>query len=158
MNDAGRNRFLVSWLELAIGKVSRVIPMNTDKYYDTSKCQLCNTPKERVIAEDDLAFAIPEFFPVTEGHTLIVPRRHLLRYFELSLAELRSVHKLVIECSNRLDAYDETIDGYNIGSNVGISAGQIGFHTHVHLIPRRTGDIHNPRGGVRGVIPNKQDY
>ena len=87
-----------------------------------------------------------------------MPRRHVGDYFDLHQPERNAIDRLVHECRDHLSASDNTIDGFNVGANAGQSAGQTVFHVHVHLIPRRTGDTENPRGGVRGVIPAKQDY
>ena len=121
-------------------------------------CPFCEIPQDRVIATNDLAVAIRDGFPVTEGHTLIIPRRHLADYFDLEHAERDAIEALARSCRAELMETDASIDGFNIGANAGASAGQTIFHVHVHLIPRRTGDVEKPRGGVRGVIPDKQNY
>ena len=125
---------------------------------NVSDCIFCNISPDRYVTENDLAFAIRDGFPVTKGHTLIIPRRHLADYFDLTAAERTAIEALANECRDDLIKSDSAIDGFNIGANAGASAGQTVFHVHVHLIPRRTGDTAEPRGGVRGVIPGKQSY
>lgn len=120
-------------------------------------CVFCNISQERVIAQNNLCFAIYDGFPVSRGHVLIIPKRHVADYFSLTEEELMEMHQMMRELKIRLDA-DLTPDGYNVGVNVNEAAGQTVFHVHIHLIPRYKGDVENPRGGVRGVIPNKQRY
>jgi ATP adenylyltransferase len=120
-------------------------------------CIFCH-PDREIIAEDDLCYAIRDGFAVTPGHTLIIPKRHVADYFGLFQPELNSANRLLHQIKEQLKADDETISGFNIGMNSGASAGQTVFHCHIHLIPRRDGDVESPRGGVRGVIPGKQSY
>jgi diadenosine tetraphosphate (Ap4A) HIT family hydrolase len=89
---------------------------------------------------------------------LFIPKRHTKDYFGLSQAEINAINQLIASQKTLLDTQDKTIDGYNIGVNCGESAGQTIFHCHVHLIPRRKGDVENPRGGVRHTIPGKGNY
>lgn len=91
------------------------------------------------------------------GHALIVPKRHTESYFDLSIHEQRALWLLVNRCKTIIEKRYHP-DGFNIGINVGEPAGQTIFHVHIHLIPRYKGDVEKPRGGVRGVIPDKQDY
>jgi ATP adenylyltransferase len=122
-------------------------------------CLFCEAYSDRkVIAENTLAYAIEDGFPVTEGHTLIIPKRHVIDYFGLSTAEVSATHQLLHEVKNKLCSSDETITGFNIGMNAGASSGQTVFHSHTHLIPRREGDVDNPKGGVRHVINGKGYY
>lgn len=102
--------------------------------------------------------AIKDEFPVSEGHILIIPKNHSTEYFELSQQEKEDADKLISELREQISNNDPTVTGFNIGVNCGESAGQTIFHTHIHLIPRRDGDTSNPRGGVRGVIPDKMGY
>ena len=95
---------------------------------------------------------------MTEYHSLVIPKRHVKDYFELTQAEINAINQLIKTQKQILDTTDTTIDGYNIGMNCGESAGQTVFHCHVHLIPRRKGDVENPRGGVRHVIASKGFY
>ena len=125
------------------------------------KCLFCDVQindKQRIIAENSLAYAIRDGFPVTAGHTLFIPKRHTPDYFGLVPAELSAINQLMTTQKKLLSESDTTIGGFNIGMNCGELAGQTIFHCHVHLIPRRSGDIENPRGGVRYVIPSKANY
>lgn len=94
-------------------------------------------------------------FPVTPLHTLVIPKRHLATYFDLSQFELKACDSLLHEVKAAIQAADPTVEGFNIGMNCGEAAGQTVFHCHVHLIPRRIGDVDQPRGGVRHLIPGK---
>jgi len=123
-----------------------------------AECIFCNLPTERIIEENELAIAFRDGFPVTEGHTLIIPKRHVADYFELHQPEVNAIQSLIYKCRQDLLDNDNTISGFNIGMNCGEDAGQTVFHCHVHLIPRRKGDMDEPKGGVRGVIPNKRTY
>ena len=102
--------------------------------------------------------AFKDRYPVTEGHHLIVPKRHRVDFFELTEQEHLDARKLLIEVKEALCSEDPTIEGFNVGMNCGRTAGQTVFHCHIHLIPRRQGDVDDPTGGVRGVIPAKQKY
>jgi ATP adenylyltransferase len=123
-----------------------------------SGCLFCEIPEERIIAENELAYAIRDGFPVTELHTLIIPKRHVASYFDLSRPEINAVNELLRSLRYEIQSLDSNVTGFNIGTNDGESSGQTIFHCHVHLIPRRVGDTDNPQGGVRGVIPSKQRY
>jgi diadenosine tetraphosphate (Ap4A) HIT family hydrolase len=122
-------------------------------------CTFCyENIKGRIIEEMGSVAAIRDGYPVTMGHTLVIPKRHVADYFDLSDAERREADRLLKFLKRRLCEKDGSITGYNIGLNNGASAGQTIFHVHYHLIPRRNGDTQNPRGGVRGVIPGRRDY
>ena len=121
-------------------------------------CVFCSVPSERIISENELTFAIRDKFPVTPLHTLIIPKRHTKDYFSLKEEELLSCHALLRKVKDSMQNDDELIGGFNIGINSGESAGQTIFHCHIHLIPRRGGDVENPRGGIRHLIPGKGDY
>ncbi len=123
-----------------------------------STCLFCNIPLERVINENELAYVIYDGFPVTDHHMLIIPKRHASNYFDLTEEEIAACNELLRACKSDIENTDKLVDGFNIGMNCGKSAGQTIFHCHTHLIPRRTGDLDNPKGGVRGVIPDKQQY
>ncbi len=123
-----------------------------------SACIFCTLEQGRIVQENELALAIRDRFPVTQGHTLIIPRRHISDYFELWQPELNAIYSLQLQVVQQLRMSDPEISGINIGTNSGASAGQTIFHCHVHVIPRRDGDVESPRGGVRGVIPMKQSY
>jgi diadenosine tetraphosphate (Ap4A) HIT family hydrolase len=121
-------------------------------------CLFCSVSKERIIAENDLAFAIRDGSPVTELHTLIIPRRHVSDYFDLTKEELLACNELLRIVKEEILARDESVKGFNVGANSGLVAGQSIFHCHIHLIPRREGDVPNPKGGIRHVIPGKGAY
>lgn len=121
-------------------------------------CPFCNiAPEVTVLLETDAALAILDRFPVSEGHTLIIPKRHTTNYFELSPEEQTELWRLVNLAKQKLDSLYHP-DGYNVGININPSAGQTIFHVHIHLIPRYHNDTPDPRGGVRGVIPEKRVY
>jgi ATP adenylyltransferase len=121
-------------------------------------CIFCDLGAGRIIAENELCIAIKDGFPVTEGHTLIIPKRHVADYFDLYQPERNAIEAMLHEQRQSILEKDNTVTGFNVGINAGASAGQTVFHVHVHLIPRRDGDVADPRGGVRGVIPSKQRY
>ncbi len=97
-------------------------------------------------------------FPVTNGHALVIPRRHISEYFDLTQDELLACDSLLKQLREEIILSDESVAGFNIGINAGAVAGQTIFHCHIHLIPRREGDVDNPRGGVRHIIPGKGFY
>ena len=121
-------------------------------------CLFCNTNKKEYIFENDLAYATFDSYPVSKFHVLIIPKRHIKNYFDLSTDEFVACNTIIMLCKNKLEQDDQYIEGFNIGSNTGKVAGQSINHCHIHLIPRRKGDVENPQGGVRGVIPSKQHY
>lgn len=121
-------------------------------------CPFCKADHTRIIAENALCYAVEDSFPVTPHHTLIIPKRHVSGFFDLYQPELNAIHALLAQLKQRIENSDNMVRGFNVGVNSGEAAGQTIFHCHVHLIPRRKGDIDNPRGGVRGVIPEKQNY
>jgi diadenosine tetraphosphate (Ap4A) HIT family hydrolase len=121
-------------------------------------CLFCNVGEERLIAENGLAFAIRDGFPVTELHSLIIPKRHVSDYFELTKEELLACNELLRIVKEEILAKDESVKGFNVGANSGLVAGQSIFHCHIHLIPRREGDVPNPKGGIRHLIPGKGAY
>ena len=121
-------------------------------------CDLQSKDRLRVITENTLAYVIRDGFPVTDGHTLFIPKRHTSDYFGLKQAELNAINSLIHDQKKLLEKIDKSIEGFNIGMNCGEVAGQSVWHCHVHLIPRRKGDTESPKGGVRHVIPNKGNY
>ena len=121
-------------------------------------CLFCNTINKEYIFENNLAYSTFDSYPVSEFHLLIVPRRHIKNYFELTNDEMIACNKIILLSKNKIEKMDKTIKGFNIGINCGKVAGQSIMHCHIHLIPRREGDVENPQGGVRGVIPSKQHY
>jgi diadenosine tetraphosphate (Ap4A) HIT family hydrolase len=120
-------------------------------------CPFCTLPAERIVAADNFALVIRDGFPVSPGHTLIIPRRHVGSFFEVTTEERDA---LFAHLDNAKAALDKEFApaGYNIGINEGQAAGQTVMHLHMHLIPRYVGDRPDPRGGVRWVIPDKADY
>lgn len=121
-------------------------------------CELQVSDRSRIVAENELAFAVRDGFPVIPLHTLIIPKRHAEDYFALDEKELAAINSLLHVQKRELEQHDAAIQGFNIGMNCGEVAGQTVFHCHVHLIPRRFGDVESPRGGVRHVIPGKGTY
>jgi diadenosine tetraphosphate (Ap4A) HIT family hydrolase len=121
-------------------------------------CLFCDIKPERVIAENRLCYAIRDGHPVTPLHTLVISKRHVAAYFDLYSPELNAINAMLGDLKAEIESTDPDVSGFNIGINAGASAGQTIFHVHVHLIPRRAGDVENPREGVRGVIPAKQSY
>ena len=122
------------------------------------KCIFCNIPKSRIISSNELAVVIKDNYPVTKHHCLIISKRHCVDYFDLYQPEINAITQLINQTKKELVKKDKSIKGFNIGNNSGEVAGQTIFHCHIHLIPRRKGDVENPRGGVRRVIPSKQNY
>tara|TARA_B100000614_G_scaffold158545_1_gene140326 strand:- start:15 stop:416 length:402 start_codon:yes stop_codon:yes gene_type:complete len=121
-------------------------------------CLFCNTDNKEYIFENNLAYSTFDTYPVSEFHLLIVPKRHIKYYFELTNNEMIACNEVILLSKNKIEQMDQTIKGFNIGINCGKVAGQSIMHCHIHLIPRREGDVDNPQGGVRGVIPSKQHY
>ena len=121
-------------------------------------CIFCEVGNREITAGNEYAFASPDSYGVTSGHTLVIPKRHVQDYSNLSELERESINNLLRICRKQLQEKDKTISGFNVGVNIGESAGQSVMHCHIHLIPRRIGDVANPRGGVRGVIPHKMNY
>ena len=121
-------------------------------------CIFCKIRKEELQFENQLAYSSKDSYPVSEFHCLIVPKRHVETYFELTKKEIQACNELILKTKEKILKQDSNVKGFNIGTNAGKSAGQSIMHCHIHLIPRREGDVENPQGGVRSVIPNKQHY
>ena len=121
-------------------------------------CLFCDTEREPLVMENELCYAVIDSYPVTELHTLIIPKRHVASYFDLYQPEINALHTTLAQMKLWIEERDSDVTGFNIGINAGQDAGQSIFHVHMHLIPRRKGDIDNPQGGVRGVIPDKRKY
>ena len=121
-------------------------------------CLFCNVKKSGCAHKNELAYASYDSYPVSEHHCLIIPKRHIKDYFDLSNDELIACNDLIKVVKKEITNKDPLIKGFNLGTNIGIVSGQSIFHCHFHLIPRREGDVDNPQGGVRSVIPNKQHY
>jgi diadenosine tetraphosphate (Ap4A) HIT family hydrolase len=133
--------------------------MEPDAPVNVPPCTFCPEKlKHRVVAEMDTVLAIQDQHPVTEGHHLIIPKRHSADWFSMTEKERRDTDALIMILRRRIIQADVSVTGFNIGINCGESAGQSVLHAHVHLIPRRDGDTSQPRGGVRGVIPDKMNY
>ena len=124
---------------------------------DTNKFKSPFLEKKERLLENEVGFVIYDGFPVSKGHCLIVPHRVYSDYFESTNEEVIGLQKLVLETKKLLDEKFQP-DGFNVGINSGETGGQTVPHVHIHLIPRYKGDMENPRGGVRGVIPSKQKY
>jgi diadenosine tetraphosphate (Ap4A) HIT family hydrolase len=120
-------------------------------------CPFCTIEPEQVLIVRPLALARYDLFPVSKGHTLIVPRRHVVSFFETTAEERREMMALLDEAKAVIDR-EHKPDGYNIGINDGDAAGQTVMHVHIHLMPRYAGDSPDPRGGVRWVVPGQAKY
>ena len=125
-------------------------------------CLFCkvqgSTYEKEVVCENNFFYATRDSYPVTKLHTLIIPKRHFQSYFNMNNNEIKSINMILNEQRKEIVQLDSSVTAFNIGINDGKDAGQSIYHLHVHLIPRRQGDVENPRGGVRGVIPAKQKY
>ena len=121
-------------------------------------CLFCNIKKSGLVIENDLAYASFDSYPVTDMHCLIIPKRHVKDYFELTDEEIIACNFLIKDIKHKIELKDISVKGFNIGTNAGKTSGQSILHCHIHLIPRREGDVKNPQGGVRSVIPSKQHY
>ena len=119
-----------------------------------TECVFCLRDSLDIIAENKLALAFYDSCPVSDGHVLVIPKRHVGTYFDASIEEHGAICALIFEVKALLDK-EFSPDGYNIGANVDQAAGQTVFHFHIHIIPRYSGDVEDPRGGVRKVIPNR---
>ena len=121
-------------------------------------CLFCNPKKSGIDHENNLAYASYDTYPVSDYHCLIIPKKHVKDYFELTNEELIACNDLVKIVKEEIINKDNSVKAFNIGVNVGKISGQSIMHCHIHLIPRREGDVENPQGGVRSVIPIKQHY
>jgi len=121
-------------------------------------CLFCNIEESGLAEENTLAYASYDTYPVSDLHCLIIPKRHVKDYFELSNDEIIDCYELIKKIKQEILLKDPLVKGFNIGTNSGKFAGQSVMHCHIHLIPRREGDVENPQGGVRSVIPSKQHY
>ena len=123
-----------------------------------NNCIFCNLPKDRIIHEYKSFYIIRDLYPVTKLHSLIITKRHIPSYFQCNSKEIKEIPIVLNTQKEELLLEDHTITGFNIGMNIGVDAGQTIFHFHIHIIPRRKGDLKNPKGGIRGVIPKKRVY
>ncbi len=121
-------------------------------------CIFCDLKKQDIIYENDYAFVSYDPYPVSKFHSLIIPKRHIRNFFDLNEKELNACNQLIKRIKSKIENDDKLVEGFNLGTNAGSVAGQTIMHCHIHLIPRRRGDVENPQGGVRGVIPLKQHY
>ena len=119
-------------------------------------CLFCDFDNDELIEEGQYCYARRDGYPVSEHHSLVIPKRHVASYFDLDEDEVIDMHRMVVQMKARIESMDKTVSGFNVGVNVGRDAGQSVFHVPMHLMPRRKGDIDNPQGGVRGVIPAKR--
>ena len=121
-------------------------------------CLFCNIKESGLADENPLVYASYDSYPVTDQHCLIIPKRHVKDYFDLTVEEIVACDQLIKKMKKEIEKKDASVKGFNIGINSGKIAGQSIMHCHIHLIPRREGDVENPQGGVRSVIPLKQHY
>ena len=121
-------------------------------------CIFCNEKKNNICKENNLAYATYDPYPVSEKHSLIIPKRHIKNYFDLSDNEILECNNLIKYLRRHIENIDKTVEGFNLGTNSGTVAGQSILHCHIHLIPRRKDDVKNPQGGVRSGISSKQHY
>jgi diadenosine tetraphosphate (Ap4A) HIT family hydrolase len=119
---------------------------------DPARCIFCHA-EDRVLFANQLAFATRDGMPVSEGHTLVVPRRHCIDFFSLTPDEVSACFALICRVREDLDQQPHPPDGYNVGINIGVAGGQGIAHIHLHVIPRYHGDVPNPRGGIRNLLP-----
>jgi len=123
-----------------------------------TRCAFCHISAERIGLESHLAYSIRDAFPVTELHSLVIPRRHAVDYFSLTREELLACDDLIRRVREEILLKDPGVGGFNLGVNNGVVAGQTVLHCHFHVIPRRQGDVANPRGGIRHLLPGKGNY
>ena len=123
---------------------------------NNSNCIFCK--EENPLIKNELAYVTFDKFPVTKFHVLIISKRHVETFFELTLSEKISCFDLLGQVKEKLVQMDKTISGFNVGFNSGKDAGQTIMHCHIHLIPRREGDVTEPQGGIRNIIPGKGKY
>lgn len=121
-------------------------------------CIFCDIGREKIFLENEHAFVIRDSFPVTQRHSLVIPKRHVADFFDLTEEEVLACYTLLKQARMKILKQDESVNGFNVGINSGAEAGQTIFHCHIHLIPRRKGDVDAPRGGVRHLIPGKGSY
>ena len=121
-------------------------------------CLFCNIKESGFVMENELAYASYDTYPVSDLHCLIIPKRHVKDYFDLTDEEVIACNQLIKDIKKEVEFKDPAVKGFNIGTNAGKISGQSILHCHFHLIPRREGDVDNPQGGVRSVIPKNQHY
>ena len=121
-------------------------------------CLFCNSEIRVIAHENELAYASYDSYPVSNLHCLIIPKRHFSDYFDLTNDELIACNDLIKKMKIEITTKDKTVQAFNIGTNAGKISGQSIMHCHIHIIPRREGDVESPQGGVRSVIPKNQHY
>ena len=125
---------------------------------NTQICPFCQIdPNREIINENELAYSVYDNYPVSNGHSLVIPKRHCSNYFDLTIEEQNACWSMVNKIKEHIESEFKP-DGFNIGININEAAGQTILHVHIHIIPRYKGDIDNPEGGVRGVIPDNRLY
>ena len=128
--------------------------------YIYSDCPFCNLDKSKFELEDKFSYVTSDLHPVTKLHMLVIPKRHIADFFGLDQNELISIYKLLQTTKTKIQIIDPTVTGFNVGTNSGTDAGQSVAHAHIHLIPRRNGDIsltiNNPKGGIRWAVPTRR--
>ena len=139
-------------------KLTNALSIDKIMFDPNNPCLFCNSKQSGLAAENKLAYASYDTYPASEFHCLIIPKRHVKDYFELTKDEVIDCNELIKKIKEEILLKDTSVNGFNIGSNVGKTAGQSILHCHIHLIPRREGDVENPQGGIRSVIPLKQHY
>ncbi len=132
--------------------------MTNKKTFDPNNpCLFCHPKPHEIIKETEHALLITDSYPVSPGHCLVIPKRHIQTFFESSAEENMEFHQLIQHAKKWVEENHKP-DAYNIGCNNGVAAGQSVFHLHIHIIPRYIGDVENPKGGVRWVIPQNASY
>ena len=122
-----------------------------------NNCPFCTLQKDRIVSENESTLTVRDAFPVSDGHTLVIPKRHVESLFDCNPDEKADILQALEEAKVALDK-EFSPDGYNIGINDGEAGGQTIPHLHIHLIPRYRGDVSDPRGGVRWIFPDKAKY
>lgn len=131
----------------------------SDVQTKTEPCPFCQFVREkRMVVEYGTVFAALDKYPVTKGHHLVIAKRHVGHYFDMSYDEKRDAEALLSLLRKQILKDDPAVQGFNVGMNCGEVAGQTVMHAHIHLIPRRVGDVADPRGGVRGCVPGEMGY
>ena len=159
---AGKEKVCINlkyFLNIIILLLRNAILINSKSMRDPNNpCIFCNIKESEFTYENNLTYASYDTYPVSKHHCLIIPKRHIKDYFDLTNEELVSCNDLIKIIKEEITKKDHTVSGFNIGTNIGKVSGQSILHCHFHLIPRREGDVKNPQGGVRSVIPDKQHY
>ena len=133
-------------------------PVTKKKFDLNNPCIFCHPREEEILAENEYAQIVEDNSPVSNGHCLVVPKRHIKTLFEATKEENHAFFELIQEAKEIIEKRGYQPDGYNIGSNNDVAAGQSVFHLHIHVIPRYIGDVEQPKGGIRHVIPKKASY